>query len=184
MEKKATELLPTKYREGYVVVIYYFFANFCSCTRYSPWWIKSIGTFGPLARRLPHLFNPFLANVFILYNLKTPEKLWLSGVFRGYEMGTLDRNWLMIKIKKCSKEHMSFTLKCCALIKRTHFLLTRKSSFHKQRSKVGDYNHHFTEFLSWTMRKQKLKLSLMSGEAGWVAYNTRKYIILLQCYGP
>ena len=28
MEKKATELLPTKYREGYVVIIYYFLLIF------------------------------------------------------------------------------------------------------------------------------------------------------------
>ena len=29
------------------------------------------------------LLNPFLANVSILYPLKTPENLWFSGVFRG-----------------------------------------------------------------------------------------------------
>ena len=40
------------------------------------------------------LFNPFLANVPILYPLKTPENLWFSGVFRGYKMGTLARNRL------------------------------------------------------------------------------------------
>ena len=27
--------------------------------------------------------NPFLANVPILFPLKTPENLWFSGVFRG-----------------------------------------------------------------------------------------------------
>ena len=32
------------------------------------------------------LFNPFLADVLILYPLKTP------GVFKGYKMGTLARN--------------------------------------------------------------------------------------------
>ena len=32
-------------------------------------------------------FNPFMANVPILYPLKTPENLWFSGVFRGYNMG-------------------------------------------------------------------------------------------------
>ena len=36
--------------------------------------------------------NPFLANVPILYPLKTPENLWFSSVFRGYKMGTLARN--------------------------------------------------------------------------------------------
>ena len=40
------------------------------------------------------LINPFLANVPILYHLKTPENLWFSGVFRGYKMGTLARNGL------------------------------------------------------------------------------------------
>ena len=40
-------------------------------------------------------FNPFLANVPILYPLKTPENQRFSGVFRGYKMGTLARNGLM-----------------------------------------------------------------------------------------
>ena len=39
--------------------------------------------------------NPFLANVPILYPLKTPKNLWFCGVFRGYKMGTLARNGLM-----------------------------------------------------------------------------------------
>ena len=39
-------------------------------------------------------YNPFLANVPNLYPLKTLENLWFSGVFRGYEMGTLTRNGL------------------------------------------------------------------------------------------
>ena len=38
--------------------------------------------------------NLFLANGPILYPLKTPENLWLSGVFRGYKMGTLGRDRL------------------------------------------------------------------------------------------
>ena len=33
--------------------------------------------------------KPFLANVSILYPLKTPENLWFSGVFREYKMETL-----------------------------------------------------------------------------------------------
>ena len=36
--------------------------------------------------------DPFMANIAILYPLKTPENLWFSGVFRGYKMGTLARN--------------------------------------------------------------------------------------------
>ena len=40
------------------------------------------------------LLNPFLANVSILYPLKTPENQRFSGVFRGYKMGTLARNGL------------------------------------------------------------------------------------------
>ena len=39
-------------------------------------------------------FNPFPANVPILYPLKTPENHGFSGVFRGYKMGTLVRNGL------------------------------------------------------------------------------------------
>ena len=47
------------------------------------------------------LINPFLANVPILYPLKTPENLWLFGVFRGYKMGTLARNRLT-----CSRDYL------------------------------------------------------------------------------
>ena len=43
--------------------------------------------------------NPFLANVPISYPLKTPENLWFSGVFRGYEMGSLTRNELRIYLQ-------------------------------------------------------------------------------------
>ena len=40
-------------------------------------------------------FSQSLANVPILYPLKTPENLDFSGVFRGYKMGTLARNGLI-----------------------------------------------------------------------------------------
>ena len=40
------------------------------------------------------IFNPFLANVTILYHLKTPGNLWSSGIFKGYEIKTLMRNGL------------------------------------------------------------------------------------------
>ena len=36
--------------------------------------------------------NQFLADVLILYPLKTPEKVCFYGVFRGYKMGALARN--------------------------------------------------------------------------------------------
>ena len=38
--------------------------------------------------------NPFLANIPILYPLKTPEKRSISGVFRRYKMGILAINGL------------------------------------------------------------------------------------------
>ena len=38
------------------------------------------------------ILNPFLANVPILYLLKTPENQRFPGVFRRYKMGTLARN--------------------------------------------------------------------------------------------
>ena len=41
------------------------------------------------------VFNPFLANVPILYPLKTPENQKFSGVFMGYKMGTLAKNGLI-----------------------------------------------------------------------------------------
>ena len=37
------------------------------------------------------VLNLFLANVAILYPLKTPESIWVSVVFSGYKMGTLTR---------------------------------------------------------------------------------------------
>ena len=36
-------------------------------------------------------FNPFLANIPILYILKTTEKQRCSGVFSGYKMETLNK---------------------------------------------------------------------------------------------
>ena len=42
-------------------------------------------------------FDLFLANVPILYPLKTPENQWFSGVFRGYKRATLVRNELTLK---------------------------------------------------------------------------------------
>ena len=45
-------------------------------------------------------FNPFLTNVPILYPLKTAEKQRSSGVFRGYGMGTLTRNGIILVATK------------------------------------------------------------------------------------
>lgn len=44
-------------------------------------------------------FNPFVANVSILYSLKTPESLWFSGIVRRYKMVALIRNWLKCLIR-------------------------------------------------------------------------------------
>ena len=44
------------------------------------------------------VINPFQANALVLYTLKTPENLWFSGVLRGYKMGTLATNGLMMEI--------------------------------------------------------------------------------------
>ena len=45
--------------------------------------------------KLMEIYNSFLANVPILYPpLKTPENQTFSGVFRGYEVGILAKNWL------------------------------------------------------------------------------------------
>ena len=41
--------------------------------------------------------NPFLANVPILYPLKTLENLQNSGIFKGCKMRALARNWLMLQ---------------------------------------------------------------------------------------
>ena len=42
----------------------------------------------------PYVFKPFLADVPILYPLKTPENQKVSNVFRGYKIGILSRNGL------------------------------------------------------------------------------------------
>ena len=39
--------------------------------------------------------DPFLADVSILYTMKTPGKQKASSVFRGYEMGIMARNGLI-----------------------------------------------------------------------------------------
>ena len=41
--------------------------------------------------------DTFLANVPIVYPLKASENLWISGIFRGYRMGTLAKNMLIMK---------------------------------------------------------------------------------------
>ena len=43
--------------------------------------------------------NLFLANVPILYPLKTPENQIFSGVFKGYRMGTFARDGLSVDDK-------------------------------------------------------------------------------------
>ena len=45
-----------------------------------------------------NLFNSFLANVPILYPVKTPRNLYFSGVFRRYKVETLVRNDLSITL--------------------------------------------------------------------------------------
>ena len=42
------------------------------------------------------VINPLLAKVPILWPLKTPENIWIFGVFRGYKTGTLTRNGLKL----------------------------------------------------------------------------------------
>ena len=42
-------------------------------------------------RQKLHFFNPFLANVPILYPLRAPENQRFFGVFRGYKMEALAR---------------------------------------------------------------------------------------------
>ena len=55
------------------------------------------------------VLNPFLANVPILYPLRTPENFWFSGVFRGYKMGTLARNGL--RCGNLGSQHLGKTWK-------------------------------------------------------------------------
>ena len=43
-------------------------------------------------------FNSFLANVPILYLLKTPENIRFSGVSKGYKMEALARNEVRLRL--------------------------------------------------------------------------------------
>ena len=57
-------------------------------------WVKVIKNGPCKISERQHLLNPFLANIPILYPLKTPENRWFSGVFKGYKIGTLATNGL------------------------------------------------------------------------------------------
>ena len=46
------------------------------------------------------LGHPFRPSIPILYLLKTSKNQRFSGVFRGYKIGILVRNWLIMKEKK------------------------------------------------------------------------------------
>ena len=52
---------------------------------FSPIFLAMLDT----SSKLNSVFNSFLANVLILYSLKTPENLLFSDVFSGYKMGVL-----------------------------------------------------------------------------------------------
>ena len=60
--------------------------------------VKSLNLF--LKRQFPFL-NPFLANVFILYHLKTPENQRLFGIFRVCKTGFFAKNGLKKTLIYC-----------------------------------------------------------------------------------
>ena len=45
----------------------------------------------PSLTKCPRLIDFFLANIIILYPLKTPENLWVFSIFKGYKTGILTR---------------------------------------------------------------------------------------------
>ena len=45
-------------------------------------WLQPAGIFAPVKKLQLNCFNPFLANVPILYPLKTPENLWVKRHLR------------------------------------------------------------------------------------------------------
>ena len=49
------------------------------------------------------MFNPFPANILILYSLLTPENFRFSGVFSKYKMETVSRNELILSIALSTK---------------------------------------------------------------------------------
>ena len=59
--------------------------------------IKALGLTG--------IINPFLANVPILYPLRTPENQSFSGVFRGHKIGTLVRIGLSMFVPLVETRH-------------------------------------------------------------------------------
>ena len=84
--------------------------------------------------------NPFLANVSVLYVLRIPESEMFSDVFRGYRMGKLARNGLMINYKY---EFQKFSWFCWSVNKTT----------------VGEFsNHRFSHiFKAATLHPETLK---------------------------
>ena len=54
--------------------------------------------------------NPFLANVCLLYPLKTPKNLWIFGAFWEYKVGTLARNGLNLYVSVNPFSSMLFSI--------------------------------------------------------------------------
>ena len=77
----------------------------------SVWMYKVPCSFGQHFKksfRAEFFINPFLANVPILYPLKTPENQRFSGVFKGFKMGTFARNAL--KLEDNESENKRFVI--------------------------------------------------------------------------
>ena len=118
-------------------MVNYFLCFFWLWTRLSNWFVKHAWQLTNTCSTLTNILNLFLANVCILYPLEIP-KLWFSGVFRGYQMGTLARNGLML-CWMCSMTSARVNLVSLVL----NLNILHANSTHKWRFFINNFTHLF-----------------------------------------
>ena len=57
---------------------------------FQSWRIFQYDTNSKSTMKIKYIFNQFLANILILYPIKTPENIWFSDIFKGYEIWARD----------------------------------------------------------------------------------------------
>ena len=85
-----------------VILFHGCFSYFLNCTNGIK--LRKASHFYKSLMGLTLIINPILANVLILYPLKTPENQRFSGVFRGLKLGKLPRNGLKLQCFKFEKQ--------------------------------------------------------------------------------
>ena len=97
--------------------------------------------------------NPFLANVYILYPLKTPENQRFSGVFRGYKIGTLTRNGLSSVFSHNFANYQKILYNSRKMLERSFRMKTKK--VHSKPSQTS----------RWSFLRKQLTVELFSQKA-------------------